>query len=104
MAAMCRAMPLPGTINAGGVAEWLKAPVLKTGRGLVSLVGSNPTPTVSLPRTPALGSDGGTPNTLGTFWVALGRCFALIKAWGIDKSSDSLWSATYLQTRQGEPQ
>ena len=30
----------------GGVAEWLKAPVLKTGRGLVSLVGSNPTPTV----------------------------------------------------------
>ena len=33
----------------GGVAEWLKAPVLKTGRGLVSLVGSNPTPTVGLP-------------------------------------------------------
>ena len=28
----------------GGVAEWLMAPVLKTGRGLRSLVGSNPTP------------------------------------------------------------
>ncbi len=33
------------TMKSGGVAEWLKAPVLKTGRGLVSLVGSNPTPT-----------------------------------------------------------
>ena len=32
----------------GGVAEWLKAPVLKTGRGLVSLAGSNPAPTVGL--------------------------------------------------------
>ncbi len=30
----------------GGVAERLNAPVLKTGRGLVPLVGSNPTPTV----------------------------------------------------------
>ncbi len=39
-------MPLFDTINTGGVAEWLKAPVLKTGRGLVPLVGSNPTPTV----------------------------------------------------------
>jgi hypothetical protein len=28
----------------GRVAEWFKAPVLKTGRGLRSLVGSNPTP------------------------------------------------------------
>jgi hypothetical protein len=28
----------------GRMAEWLKAPVLKTGRGLRSLVGSNPTP------------------------------------------------------------
>jgi hypothetical protein len=26
------------------VAEWFKAPVLKTGRGFCSLVGSNPTP------------------------------------------------------------
>jgi hypothetical protein len=26
------------------VAEWFKAPVLKTGRGFRSLVGSNPTP------------------------------------------------------------
>ena len=32
----------------GGVAERLNAPVLKTGRGLVPLVGSNPTPTVVL--------------------------------------------------------
>ncbi len=38
--------PVGDTINAGGVAEWLKAPVLKTGRGLVSLAGSNPAPTV----------------------------------------------------------
>jgi hypothetical protein len=28
----------------GRVAEWFKAPVLKTGRGFRSLVGSNPTP------------------------------------------------------------
>jgi len=33
---------------AGGVAEWFKAPVLKTGRGFRSLVGSNPTPSASL--------------------------------------------------------
>lgn len=31
----------------GGVAERLKAPVLKTGKGLVPFVGSNPTPTVA---------------------------------------------------------
>ena len=31
----------------GRVAEWFKAPVLKTGRGLCSLVGSNPTPSAS---------------------------------------------------------
>ena len=30
--------------NAGRVAEWFKAPVLKTGRGLCSLVSSNLTP------------------------------------------------------------
>ena len=32
----------------GGVAERLKAPVLKTGEGLCLSVGSNPTPTASL--------------------------------------------------------
>ena len=32
----------------GRVAEWFKAPVLKTGRGLRSLVGSNPTPSAML--------------------------------------------------------
>jgi hypothetical protein len=32
---------------AGGVAEWFKAPVLKTGRGFRSLVGSNPTPSAT---------------------------------------------------------
>ncbi len=32
----------------GRVAEWFKAPVLKTGRGLRSLVGSNPTPSASV--------------------------------------------------------
>ncbi len=31
----------------GGVAERLKAPVLKTGNGVSSFVGSNPTPTAS---------------------------------------------------------
>jgi hypothetical protein len=30
------------------VAEWFKAPVLKTGRGFRSLVGSNPTPSAKL--------------------------------------------------------
>ena len=30
------------------MAEWFKAPVLKTGRGLRSLVGSNPTPSATL--------------------------------------------------------
>src|SRR5690348_5148951 len=34
----------------GRMAEWLKAPVLKTGRGLRSLVGSNPTPSASVRR------------------------------------------------------
>jgi hypothetical protein len=33
--------------NAGRVAEWFKAPVLKTGRGLCSLVSSNLTPSAS---------------------------------------------------------
>jgi hypothetical protein len=33
----------------GRVAEWFKAPVLKTGRGFCSLVGSNPTPSASKP-------------------------------------------------------
>ena len=37
--------PVHARIGAGGVAEWLKAPVLKTGKGLVPFVGSNPTPT-----------------------------------------------------------
>ena len=32
----------------GRVAEWFKAPVLKTGRGFRSLVGSNPTPSAKL--------------------------------------------------------
>jgi hypothetical protein len=32
----------------GRVAEWFKAPVLKTGRGLCSLVSSNLTPSASL--------------------------------------------------------
>jgi hypothetical protein len=32
----------------GGMAERLKAPVLKTGRALKALVGSNPTPSVSV--------------------------------------------------------
>jgi hypothetical protein len=36
-------------LNFGRMAEWLKAPVLKTGRGLRSLVGSNPTPSASCP-------------------------------------------------------
>jgi hypothetical protein len=31
----------------GRVAEWFKAPVLKTGRGFCSLVGSNPTPSAT---------------------------------------------------------
>jgi hypothetical protein len=30
------------------VAEWFKAPVLKTGRGFRSLVGSNPTPSATI--------------------------------------------------------
>ena len=34
---------------AGGVVEWLMAPVLKTGEAKAS-VGSNPTPSVSRPR------------------------------------------------------
>ena len=33
--------------TSGGVAERLKAPVLKTGNGVSSFVGSNPTPTAS---------------------------------------------------------
>ena len=41
----------------GRVAEWFKAPVLKTGRGLRSLVGSNPTPSAPLlPSCSALGN------------------------------------------------
>ena len=40
-----RACPVHARIIAGGVAEWLKAPVLKTGNGLVSFAGSNPAPT-----------------------------------------------------------
>jgi hypothetical protein len=38
--------PMNG-LSSGRMAEWLKAPVLKTGRGLRSLVGSNPTPSAS---------------------------------------------------------
>ena len=38
---------LPRPRNAGGVVEWLMAPVLKTGRAQ-ALVGSNPTPSASL--------------------------------------------------------
>jgi hypothetical protein len=45
----------------GGVAERLKAPVLKTGRGLVSLAGSNPAPTVF---------DRREPRVLWGFWRA----------------------------------
>ena len=44
-----RADPSPAC-PAGGVAERLKAPVLKTGEGLCLSVGSNPTPTASLAR------------------------------------------------------
>ena len=47
IATPCHSMPLHGTIHPGGVAERLNAPVLKTGRGLCSLAGSNPAPTVS---------------------------------------------------------
>jgi hypothetical protein len=41
---------VPGTgwpKSRGRMAEWFKAPVLKTGRGFRSLVGSNPTPSAS---------------------------------------------------------
>ena len=38
----------PAISTSGRVAEWFKAPVLKTGRGFRSLVGSNPTPTAIL--------------------------------------------------------
>jgi hypothetical protein len=41
------ALPESATIDDGRVAEWFKAPVLKTGRGFCSLVGSNPTPSAS---------------------------------------------------------
>jgi hypothetical protein len=37
---------IPATANAGGVVEWLMAPVLKTGRAQ-ALVGSNPTPSAT---------------------------------------------------------
>jgi hypothetical protein len=37
------------------VAEWFKAPVLKTGRGFRSLVGSNPTPSAKSWIPPSLG-------------------------------------------------
>jgi hypothetical protein len=43
------ALPVSATIDDGRVAEWFKAPVLKTGRGFCSLVGSNPTPSASSP-------------------------------------------------------
>jgi hypothetical protein len=42
------ALPVSATIDDGRVAEWFKAPVLKTGRGFCSLVGSNPTPSAML--------------------------------------------------------
>jgi hypothetical protein len=35
-------------LQRGRVAEWFKAPVLKTGRGSRSLVGSNPTPSARI--------------------------------------------------------
>ncbi len=41
-------------ITQGGMAERLKAPVLKTGNGLASFVGSNPTPTAFFRRNPCL--------------------------------------------------
>jgi hypothetical protein len=46
---MCAINALPefAILDAGRVAEWFKAPVLKTGRGFCSLVGSNPTPSAS---------------------------------------------------------
>ncbi len=37
---------LSKSLNAGGVVEWLMAPVLKTGRAQ-ALVGSNPTPSAT---------------------------------------------------------
>ena len=38
---------MPGNDACGRVAEWFKAPVLKTGRGLCSLVSSNLTPSAT---------------------------------------------------------
>ena len=47
-----RSAALTKTADRGGVAEWLKAPVLKTGFPKGN-VGSNPTPSVSKLRRPA---------------------------------------------------
>jgi hypothetical protein len=66
-----------GIADSGRVAEWFKAPVLKTGRGFRSLVGSNPTPSATL----AL--DNGLQSAVGLAAAQLEEAPALLGArWG----------------------
>ena len=78
------------------MAEWLKAPVLKTGRWLVRLVGSNPTPTV-VPVVIGTHDDGITSDVHSSViwgWMCLLRC-------AIEKPAEggSFNGGTWIRTR-----